>query len=561
MAMLGRSRDDIAENPGSRLMAGDQLHTTQIILLLLLVFVAGFATLAQKLKTPYPIVLVIAGLLLGFVPGIPKVTLNPELIFLVVLPPLLYAAAWVTSWRDFVENSVSIASLAVGLVAFTVVAVAAAASWFFPGFDWRLGFVLGAAVATTDAIAATSIAKRIGLPKRIVDILEGESLLNDATGLLALEFGTAMVVYGQTPTIGFGLLRFLYLGGVGIGVGLLLGLIIEWIERRIDDGNIEIAISIFVPYAAYMSAEAMHASGILAVVAAGLYLGSHSSRFFSPSVRLQANAVWNSLTFILNGLVFVLIGLQLPYVLSGIRESSIPKLIGFGAAFSVFLIVLRLLWTFPSAHAAYFIRTRLLHEKQERPEARRLFVVGWTGMRGVIALAAAISLPQTLANGSPFPHRNLIVFLTFSVILVTLVLQGLTLPVIIRMLGLAGGSSPHSKEEEARRLVLEAALDHLEQRRRKDEAQYAGMYDDIAQHYRHRLASMSGNAEPGSVTREQYAHYLEVSRELVGVERRAALDLHRQGRIGSDVTRELEQELDLNETRLRAAIKHRELEV
>src|SRR6185312_4323627 len=249
------------------LMAGDQLHTTQIILLLLLVFVAGFAALAQKLKTPYPIVLVIAGLLLGFVPGIPKVSLNPEVIFFVVLPPLLYAAAWVTSWRDFVENLVSIASLAVGLVAFTVFGVATAASWFFPGFDWRLGFVLGAAVATTDAIAATSIAKRLGLPKRIVDILEGESLLNDATGLLALEFGTAIVVYGQTPTIGFGILRFLYLGGAGVGVGEVLGLIIEWIERRVDDGNIEITISIFVPYAAYLGAEAIHASGVLAVVA------------------------------------------------------------------------------------------------------------------------------------------------------------------------------------------------------------------------------------------------------------------------------------------------------
>lgn len=542
-------------------MAGDQLHTTQIVLLLLLVFVAGFAALAQKLKTPYPIVLVIAGLLLGFVPGIPRVSLNPEVIFFVVLPPLLYAAAWVTSWRDFVENLVSIASLAVGLVAFTVFAVATAASWFFPGFDWRLGFVLGAAVATTDAIAATSIAKRLGLPKRVVDILEGESLLNDATGLLALEFGTAMVVYGQTQTIGFGILRFIYLGGAGIGVGVVLGLIIEWIERRIDDGNIEITISIFVPYAAYLGAEAIHASGVLAVVAAGLYLGGRSSRFFSPNVRLQANAVWSSLTFILNGLVFVLIGLQLPYVLSGIRESSIPRLIAFGAAFSAFLIVLRLLWTFPSAQVAYFIRTRLLHQKQDRPEARRLFVIGWTGMRGVIALAAAISLPQTLANNSPFPHRNLIVFLTFSVILVTLVLQGLTLPIVIRVLGLAGQSSPHSKEEEARRLVLDAALAHIEQRRRQDDPQYSGMYDDLAQHYRQRIASLTGDAEPGALTREQYAHYLELSRELVEVERRAALDLHGQGRIGSDVTRELEQELDLNETRLRAAIKHRELEV
>ncbi|HEX5433434.1 MAG TPA: cation:proton antiporter, partial [Candidatus Angelobacter sp.] len=327
-------------------MPNTGIHTAEIILLLLLLFVAAFAALAHKLKTPYPIVLVIAGLLLGFVPGIPRITIEPEVIFLVVLPPLLYAAAWVTSWRDFAHNLVSITSLAVGLVAFTVFAVAEAASWLLPGFAWRLGFVLGAAVATTDAIAASSIARRIGLPRRIVDLLEGESLVNDASGLLALEFGVTMVVLGKTPTVSYAILRLIYLAGAGIGAGLVLGRIVEWVERRIDDGPIEIAVSIFVPYACYLAAEAIHASGVLAVVAAGLYLSRKSSHFFSPSVRLQAVAVWNSLSFILNGLVFVLIGLQLPYVLGGISGQSIPRLVLYGGAFSGFLIVLRLIWTF-----------------------------------------------------------------------------------------------------------------------------------------------------------------------------------------------------------------------
>ena len=538
--------------------SGTSLHSVEVVLLLLLLFVAGFAWLAQRLKIPYPIVLVIAGLVVCFVPGIPRVSLNPELIFLVVLPPLLYAAAWVTSWRDFKENFINIASLAIGLVAFTVFGVAVVVPLFFAGFDWRVGLVLGATVATTDAIAATSIAKRVGLPKRIVDVLEGESLLNDATGLLALEFGTAMVVYGQTPSFISGVARFVYLGAVGVAIGVVLAMLVEWFERRVDDANIEITISIFVPYAAYLAAEAVHASGVLAVVAAGLFLGGRSSRFFSPSVRLQANAVWSSLTFILNGLVFVLIGLQLPYVLSGIRESSLPRLVALGALFSAFLIALRLAWTYPSAYFANFMRSRILHRRDPVPDARGLFVVGWTGMRGVIALAAAISLPQTLSSDAPFPHRSLIIFLTFSVILVTLVLQGLTLPAVIRALGLGGSSRPHTREEEARRLVLERALQRLKQRREEDKPEFADTYDDLAQHYRERLASVNGQVDE-DVNPQQYQRYLALSREMLEVERQAALDLRNQGRIDNEIARELEEELDLSETRLRSAIKHQDL--
>ena len=239
-------------------MSDSSLHGVQLVLLLLLLFVVVFSTLAKRLQTPYPIVLVIAGLLVGFIPGIPKVSLDPDMVFLVVLPPLLYSAAWVTSWRDFSYNLTSIASLAIGLVAFTVFGVAAAVSWVFAGMDWRTGFVLGAVVATTDAIAATSIAKRIGLPKRIVDILEGESLLNDATGLLALEFATAMVVFGQNPTVFSAVGRLAYLIAAGIAIGLIIARVVEWFEHQIDDGPIEIAVSLFVPYATYLAAEALH---------------------------------------------------------------------------------------------------------------------------------------------------------------------------------------------------------------------------------------------------------------------------------------------------------------
>ncbi len=536
---------------------GTGVHGTQLVLLLLLLFVAVFAALARRLQTPYPIVLVIAGLLLGFVPGIPKINLEPDVIFLVVLPPLLYAAAWVTSWRDFSHNLVSIAMLAIGLVGFTVFGVAVAGPWLFSGFDWRIGFVLGAAIATTDAIAATSIAKRIGLPKRIVDLLEGESLLNDATGLLALEFAVAIVVNGQNPTAGAGILRLAYLSCAGIGSGLILARIAEWFGRRIDDGPIEIAVSILIPYAAYLTAEAIHASGVLAVLAAGLYLGGKSSEIFSPGVRLQANAVWDSLTFILNGFVFVLIGLQLPFVLAGVSELGTKQLILYGALFSVFLILLRLIWTFPGTYVSYFIRTRLLHQNEKRPGARQTFLIGWTGMRGVLALAAAISLPRTIANGSPFPHRDLIVFLTFCVILVTLVLQGLTLPSLIRVLGLAETSGPKCEEREARRLVLEATLSRLEEIRQNDSPDSADLYDDLAQHYRHRLASVSAPGhDQDKAGSENYFRYLDLSRTLLDVERQAALRLRNEGRVTDEVLREMERELDLSETRLIAAIDH-----
>ena len=534
-------------------MHGAGIQSVEVVFLLLLLFVAGFTALARKLQVPYPIVLVVAGLILSFVPGIPRVALNPDIVFFVVLPPLLFAAAWLTSWRDFVYNLVSISFLAFGLVAFTVVSVAGTAHFLFPGFDWRLGVVLGAAIATTDAIAATSIAKRVGLPQRIVDILEGESLVNDATGLLALEFGLALVVGGQAPTVTAGFLRLAYLVVGGIAVGMLIGLVIHWVEHQIDDGPIEITISILVPYAAYLAAEFVHASGVLAVVACGLYLGRGSAHFFSPAVRIQANAVWNVFTFILNGFVFVLIGLQLPIVREGIKDYSPGSLLLYGGLFSALVILLRLCWVFPGATLAFWIRRRVFHQNEVRPPARQIFVTGWTGMRGVIALAAALSLPERLADGSPFPQRNLIIFLTFSVILVTLVLQGLTLPALIRALGLAGAVGPNCEETEARRIMAEAALEQLERAGRDVTPDSAALYEDLREHYRLRLSSLPrGDAEPDGSDPEAYARFLALSLELLTVERETAVRLRNNGRINDEVLRQLLHELDLSEIRYRA---------
>lgn len=526
----------------------NSVQAVELIVLLLLFFVVAFGALAQRLQVPYPIVLVIAGALLGFVPGIPRITLDPDVIFFVILPPLLYNAAWTTSWREFKFNLASILLLAFGLVFFTVLGVAAGVQWLFAGFDWKIGLVLGAAIAPTDALAATSIAKRIGLPKGITDILEGESLVNDASGLLALEFAIAIVVRNQTFTVGDAALRLAYLTVTGITVGLATGWIVDRLERRIDNGPIEIVISILVPYAAYFAADRMRASGVLAVVACGLYLSRRSSEFFSPSVRLQTWAVWESLSFILNGLVFVLIGLQLPNVLAGIHGYGRGTLLLYGALFSGLVIALRLIWMFPGAYLANLIRRRILHQDVKVPAAKALLIVGWTGMRGVIALAAAIALPRALANGAPFPQRNLIIFLAFSIIFVTLVLQGLTLPPLVRALGLAGEAGPNLEEEAARREMLEAALAYLEKLRKKDETEFDEMYEDLTGHYRQRLAALTGKgSDQDGVSRQHHKRLSRISRELLRVERCTAVRLRNEGQIDDEILRELERELDLRE--------------
>jgi Na+/H+ antiporter len=524
------------------------IGTVEFVFLLLLFFIVVFGILARKLGTPYPIIMVIGGLLLSFVPAVPDITLEPDLIFLVVLPPLLYASAWNTSWRDFRYNIVSISLLAFGLVAFTVIGVALAAPRVFPGFDWRLGLVLGAIVAPTDAIAATSIARRIGLPSRIVDILEGESLINDATGLLALEFAIGILVQKRIPTASGGLLTLVWLTAGGVAIGLVIGWIVDHFERWIDDGPIEVTISILVPYTAYLAAQAVHASGVLAVVSCGLYLSRRSARLFSPSVRIGLWSVWESLTFILNGLVFVLIGLQFPAIRTSIRSYHLSTIVTYGAVFSILLILLRLAWVFPGAHLSYLLRTWIGHQKEAPPEARQIFVVGWTGMRGVVSLAAALALPTLLADGSPFPHRDLIICLTFCVILVTLVLQGLTLPPLIRLLGLAGGEGPDCEELEARRIAAQAALEHLESAKVRDHNESDEIYEDLANHYRQRLASLKVDANPKDVTASERHRALFL--EGLGVERATAIRLRNEGRIPDAVLRRIERELDLDESRL-----------
>lgn len=536
------------------MLLGDSIHREQILLILLLAFIVVFGILAQRLKVAYPIVLVLGGLLVSFIPGLPPVSLNPAFIFVAVLPPLLFSSAAQTSWIEFKYNLASISSLALGLVGFTVLGVSLAVRWLVPGMDWRVGLVLGAAVAPTDAIAATAIARRLGLPKRIVDLLEGESLVNDASGLLALQFATALVISGTVPSITAGALRLVYLTTAGVLVGLAIGVVVQWIELRIENTHVEIALSIVTPYLAYSLAEAVEASGVLATVACGLYLGSKRSLLFSPRVRLESHSFWSTFSFLLNGIVFLLIGLQLPAILHGIRSLSAAELALSAARLSASVILLRLLWVLPAAYIGYFIRHRVLHHPEKRPSLRAAFIVGWTGMRGVVSLAAALSLPATLSNGEVFSQRDLLIFLTFSTILVTLVLQGLTLPLVIRILNFPSSDEPQTTKRKARRTMLSAALKRIEELRKNDEAEFASIYDAFAHFYRQRLSllTVSGdeqeNADDGSAERA-LERYRSIAKDLRRAERSALMALHARHELSDGVLRALENELDLLELR------------
>lgn len=526
------------------------IHHAEVVLLLLLFLVGALTTLSRRFETPYPIVLVIGGLLLSFFPNLPHISLNPGIVFLVLLPPLLFTAAFNTSWPEFRFHLVSVLMLAFGLVGFTVLGVAVTSEYLLPdSFDWRMGLVLGAVVCSTDAIAATSIAARVGLPRNIVDILEGESLVNDASSLLALEFAASLVVSGQKPGFNQGLIRLLTLVGGALVVGFVTAWLIHRLQMRLTDPPIEITVSLMAPYVSYLLAEGLHVSGPLATVVCGLYLGHKSSEVFTTQARLENAAVWNTLDFLLNGVVFILIGLQLPFILGGIRGISHRELFFDAAILTGAVIALRLLWMYPGAWLAYFIRTRLLKQNYGPPKARAIFVLGWTGMRGVLALAAAISLPRALDNGSPFPQREVIIFLTFCVILVTLVMQGLTLPSLIRKLGLCEADPLAMVERDARKRMLRGALDYLDSLSSAERPEEA-VWLDVLHHYKERYAMVDGHPrDVEDPTPNQWAQMYDLNSRVRAAERATLVKMRYEDRISEHVLRKLERELDLLDTR------------
>ena len=523
------------------------MSATISLLFGLLVAIVVLATLATRLRVPYAILLVLGGLLLGFVPGLPSITLNPELILVLFLPPLIYSSAWLTSWREFHANLRPILQLALGLVLVTTIVIAIVAH-AIAGLSWPVAFILGAVVSPTDAVAASATAKLLGLPRRIVTVIEGESIVNDATGLVIYRFAVVAVIVGSL-SLWQASLQLVIVSLGGLLIGLVIAWPVAWLHRHLDDAPIEITITLLTPYAAYLVADALQVSGVLAVLSAGLYLSRQSSRFFSSNTRLQANAVWNVLVFLLNGLVFLLIGLQLRSILDAIAGRSLLSLIWQALLISLAVIAVRIAWVFPAASLPRLVSPRL-RGRDPYPGWRQVAMVAWIGMRGGLSLAAALALPLTLTNGLLFPQRDLVIFFTFGVILATLVGQGLSLAPIIRLLGLERDSSLEREHAQAHLVAARAALSRLDEL-----ATEAWIPQDalvhLRSHYAQKLETLTQAMDgAGSERFDEHAPVQQrLQQEVLTAERAAVIGLRDQGRIDDETLRLVERELDLEEQR------------
>jgi Na+/H+ antiporter len=514
-----------------------------VVALGLLAAVAAMLAIAPTLRIPYPILLVLGGLGIGLIPGLPTFELHPALIFFGVLPPLLYSAAFFTSLRDLRSNVRPIGLLAIGLVVMTTVGVAVVAHAFVDGLTWPSAFVLGAIVSPTDPIAATAIARRLGVPRRLVAIVEGESLVNDGTGLVLYRVAVAAVVTGSFSAFYTGGVFVVSAGG-GVAVGLAVGWIVRQIRRRLDNPPAEITVSLMTGYFAFIPADLLGVSAVLAAVTAGIYLGWQTPELTTPQVRLQGVAVWEIVQYLLNALLFVLVGLQLPVVLDALGDIPAARLLVYAVLVSLTVIVLRFAWVFIVLDAPKRIARKV-------SSWQGAVFLSWAGMRGGLSLAAALALPLETNAGQPFPGRDLILFLTFSVILATLVGQGLTLPVVIRALRLEDDGSDTREETKARIRAAEAAIARLEVLEaeewvREDTAgRMRGLYSFRTDRFRARFE----DGDDGAIeSRSQ--DYQRLRRELLEAEREAILHLRRSGGISNDVWLRVSRDLDLEDQRL-----------
>lgn len=523
-----------------------------IVLMFFLVLVVVVLTLtAEKAKIPYPILLTLGGLAISLLPGMPAVTINPDYVFLFFLPPLLYGASWATSWRDFYRDRRAILLLSIGCVIFTTAGVAAVAHWLMPSLSWAVCFTLGAIVSPPDAVAATTVLQSVGAPRRFKTILEGESLVNDATGLVAYRFAVAAVLTGVF-NIWEAAFQFAVVALGGIVVGLAFGVFLVWLHRKVllDSPIVETTVTFLSPYAMYIAAELMHLSGVLAVVSGGLWITWRQHTMFSSATRLLAVDAWNWIIFLLNGLVFILIGLQIAHIRSAIQQYSLLDLLWWGFGVSLATIVVRFIWMYPGTYLPRFL-VKSIREKDPYPPLRNPTVVAWAGMRGVVSLAAALALPLTMPNGDPFPHRPLILFLTFCVIISTLVLQGLTLPWVMKTLGVKKDNLEEQEELLARRKAAEAVLTHLDNQAGKHPLPQA-LFGQVQSRYRQRLRHYAPDAE-GCMDQNQEEEYYQLhqlEKELIEIERRELERLRNQRLINDEVMKKVERGLDLEEERL-----------
>ena len=511
----------------------------------LLLAVVAIVRVAGALRVPPAIGLLLGGLGLSFVPQLRGVELAPETIFTLFLPPLLFVASVRTSWRDFGRNGRSIGLLALGLVVLTTLVVGWVAHWAVPDLGWAAAFTLGAIVSPTDAVAATSVTQNLGVPRRILTILEGESLVNDATGLVTYKLAVAATLTGAFSLAHAGW-EFLLISGGGIALGLLAGWIFVEIIERVDQAPVENTLSLVTPFATYLVADALlHVSGVLAVVAAGFEFSRRVPRANSSGTRLQAIAFWNMLDFLFNNALFLLVGLQLRRVVGGLGALSLARASLYALLISATLVATRMIWVYATTYLPRVLGFGR-SEDDPFPSWKPVFIVAWTGMRGAISLAGALALPFVLASGAPFPQRNLIIFITFFVILATLVLQGLTLPTLIRALQLTGDGETAREEEDARLSLARAALARLEQIENQGDAP-APLVDHFKKIYGFRAANARASDENvQAVVRDKS----QVALALLQAQRDALADLRKRGDLHEDAVRRIQTDLDLEEQRL-----------
>ena len=529
------------------------MHHTLLQFIILLFVSFMLIMLAQKVKISYPIFLVLAGLGISYIPGIPAVAIDPEMIFIIFLPPLLYEAAWYTSWNDFWRWRRPISFLAFGLVMITSSAVAFLTSSIIPGFTLAMGFLLGGIVSPPDAIAATSVLKNIKIPKRITTILEGESLVNDASSLIVLRFALAAVITGHF-SLSEATLEFFLSTILGIAIGLAIAYVIYLIHRYLPtSSSIDAALTLISPYFMYLAAEQFHFSGVMAVVSGGLFLSYRSHEIFADGQgRLQAINVWATLVMILNALVFILIGLELPIIVAGLERYSVWEATVYGLIISALVIVIRMLWIYPVTFVPRWLSEKI-RKREVHPGWKGPLVIGWAGMRGVVSLAAALSLPITTAANVNFPHRNLIIFITFVVILVTLVFQGLTLPYLIKLIKIKDVDAPMPDEQQDANIklrLLKVSLKHLEEKY-SDQASKVDLVTSLKRelennktHASRRLISM----ECERLENEEIGIYNHILKDLYHIQKQELHKIRREKEYNDEVIRKHEMQIDLSDT-------------
>ena len=525
----------------------------ELLLLGLLIAITALAVLARAVRVPYPIMLTAGGLALGLIPGLPQVEVDPDIVLLIFLPPLLYAAAFFSNLRELRANAASIGLLAVGLVIVTTLAVAVVGHEVI-GLEWQVAFVLGAVVSPTDAVAPAEILRRLGVPRRVVTVVEGENLTNDWTALVTYKFAVAAAVSGSFSAWSAGP-EFLLTGAGGIAIGVAAGFVIAAGRRRTEDPLIEITTSLLTAYAAYLPAEELGVSGVLAAVTAGVWLGWQASELTTHTTRIQLTAIWQVLQFLLNAVLFMLVGLQLGAMIGDIGGRSPWELAGYGALISLLVIVVRLVWVY----GLTWMRRRLRRRLGREPVAgwSEITLVAWSGMRGAVSLAAALAIPLETESGAPFPERDLVIFLAFCVIFATLVGQGLVLPALVRALEIEDDGLDADEELNARLEIAFSALDRIDQ---LEEAEWVrpqtvertrNLYD----YRRRRFSSRIDGAQPDDQQDEfdyegRADAYRRFMGEVIGAQRDTLRRLRDEGRVTDEVRRRVEYDLDLEEARL-----------